>query len=233
MSFKDFAPCQERMKSEGFPVMKTRQSIQVDLDLQDGDSKPEAPLTAIDGFLFESPDKSKVVQFRLDGFGFSLVRSYSTWERLVDKAFHYWNIYTEYARPVSIVRIGTRFINRFPEPLDQPISEVLVVPPRMPIEDGLKLRDSLQQMQIEASDGSRAQFIQAIVTRDETYELTIDIDAYRRLNTAEEIEVPIETDSLLPYLNRLRDLKNDLFFGSVTERSLAPFDYDGPSDRSK
>lgn len=52
----------------------------------------QAGVGAPDGFLLSSSDKLRIVQARLDGFTFSRLAPYETWERLRDEAKSAWRI---------------------------------------------------------------------------------------------------------------------------------------------
>ena len=71
----------------------------------------------VDGFLFTSPDGTQVVQARMDGFTFSRLKTYETWENLRDEAKTLWNRYRDITHPTRITRVAVRYINRLVLPL--------------------------------------------------------------------------------------------------------------------
>lgn len=72
------------------------------------------------GYQFWSSDKKHVFQARLDGFGFSRLAPYDSWESFVSEARRIWHRYRAVALPRAIERVGVRYINRLdlPAPAD-------------------------------------------------------------------------------------------------------------------
>ncbi len=70
-----------------------------------------------DGFLFNSPDNKKIVQARLDGFTFNKLKPYSDWETFSGEAKELWGRYVSIAKPINVVRLALRYINRVEMPL--------------------------------------------------------------------------------------------------------------------
>lgn len=72
----------------------------------------------LDKVVFRSADQLNFAQFRRDGFVFSRLRPYTSWEAIFSEAWRLWQIYREVAAPAELSRIGTRFINRMSITLD-------------------------------------------------------------------------------------------------------------------
>src|SRR5713226_3799339 len=66
--------------------------------------------------LLRSQDGKQVVQFRRDGFSFSRLNPYSSWEEVFAEAWSLWKLYIETAKPLGISRLAVRYINRLPLP---------------------------------------------------------------------------------------------------------------------
>ena len=49
----------------------------------------------IDAYRYISKDKTQIVQLRIDGFTFSKLKPYKTWEDLRDEAHRLWKMYTD------------------------------------------------------------------------------------------------------------------------------------------
>jgi uncharacterized protein (TIGR04255 family) len=63
------------------------------------------------GLLFRNAGNTQVVQFRLDGFTFSRLEPYETWEQLRDEARRLWDIYREVVGAKQLASVGVRYIN--------------------------------------------------------------------------------------------------------------------------
>ena len=68
------------------------------------------------GFTFRSSQEKKVMQPRLDGFAFSKLKPYETWEQFRNEARELWDVYSEIAQPEEVTRISLRYINRIEIP---------------------------------------------------------------------------------------------------------------------
>src|ERR1017187_5865268 len=91
------------------------------------------PSNAVDGYLFLSPDKTKIVQSRLDGFTFNKLKPYEKWQSFSQEAKDLWQYYISVARPVNVRRVGLRCINSIdlPLPVDD-LDKYFTTTPRTP-----------------------------------------------------------------------------------------------------
>ena len=91
---------------------------------------------------FRNQDNNQVVQFRLDGFTFSRLEPYETWDRLSFEARRLWGIYRQVAGSQKIVRVALRYINlfKFPGVRVEP-EEYLNIFPQVPSNLPKELRD--------------------------------------------------------------------------------------------
>ncbi|MPZ46984.1 MAG: TIGR04255 family protein [Betaproteobacteria bacterium] len=174
------------------------------------------------GYRVDSDDGTQVVQFRLDGFTFSRLSPYQTWESMRDEARRLWKLYESCASPAMVTRIAVRYINVMQLPLaGRELKEVLTMPPMLP----------------EALPHSIASFLTRIVFADPLVEasviltqalespasgqktsLTIDVDAFK------DCERGPADDSIWADLESLRALKNEVFFESITEETARHFE---------
>ena len=77
---------------------------------------------------FRSTDEKHIAQFNRDGFVFSRLEPYLTWEELESEGKRLWNIYKDLAQPVEIQRLGLRFINRIKLPPGELLFEDYIQP---------------------------------------------------------------------------------------------------------
>jgi uncharacterized protein (TIGR04255 family) len=172
------------------------------------------------GFFFWSADKKQAIQARLDGFTFSRLKDYENWESLREEASNLWRVYVDVVQPVSIQRVALRYINRMEFPLPCDFDDYLNTFPRLGSAcpqtiSGLFLRLVTQHglgtvVISEAIDEKR-------VTESKV-PVILDIDAFRTVN------FPISEDvQAWSILEELRNLKNDVFFSSITPKAEALF----------
>jgi len=158
----------------------------------------------------------EVAQFRVDGFTFSRLEPYTTWEDVFGEAFRLWEIYFGLANPAQLTRIAVRYINRMRVSGSRSINDFLEAPPTLPPPIPPVIKEFLTRVHVaDEPRSSAAVIVQALEPQIDPHvmSLLLDIDAYRELNLA-------PTDPDLPALfQQLRELKNEIFYASITERS--------------
>jgi uncharacterized protein (TIGR04255 family) len=159
---------------------------------------------------------TEVAQFRVDGFTFSKLEPYTTWEDVFGEAFRLWEVYLRLAKPAQLSRIAVRYINRMRVSGSRSISEFLEAPPTLPEPIPPVMKDFLTRVHVaDEARNSAAVIVQALEPQFDpnVMSLLLDIDAYHELSVD-------PTDPELPALfQQLRELKNEIFYASITERS--------------
>jgi uncharacterized protein (TIGR04255 family) len=162
------------------------------------------------------------VQARLDGFTFNRLKPYKDWESLRDEARKLWQHYTQIASPKNITRVALRYINRIeiPLPMRDFKDYILTIPEIAPgLPQGLanlfmRLIIPVPAMNAsaivtEAFDppAASSSVLPFIVDIDVSCEALFDVDAVEVWETFE----------------KLRELKNEIFFKSITDRAKELF----------
>lgn len=165
------------------------------------------------GYRLDSADGLNVAQVRIDGFTFSRLMPYESWDRMVEDAWVVWKRYLATSRPLGIERIATRFINRIELPPSGQLAEVLRVPLGVP--DG-RMDTFLFRYQLAPAEGVTA--IVSLATEDTPEpSMILDIDCFVRRS------LPADTETLRRLLPRLRGAKNRIFFRSLTPEAIERF----------
>ena len=187
--------------------------------------KPDAPpqLTMAPGggpagYLFRSADNKQAVQALRDGFSFSRFRPYQDWDTFSKEARDLWERYAALTKPNKVTRIGLRYINRLELPLPfSDFKEYLLTVPEiapglpqglssfffrvvMPIDEAKAFATITET--IAEGEGSKA-----------AVPVILDIDVFRGGT------FPIIAEKLWPAFDQLRELKNRLFFRSLTDKA--------------
>src|SRR5271166_4289865 len=104
---------------------------------------------------------NEVAQFRVDGFTFSKIVRYTTWEEIFEEAFRLWKVYVDAAEPRYVSRVAVRYINRMRLPAVKDLGEYLVAPPRLPAPIPQTIREFLTRAYVEdAKRNAKAVIIQ-------------------------------------------------------------------------
>ena len=196
------------------------QSFEAQLILSQEKVPSSSTVTAPLGWQYRAD--SMVAQFRVDGFTFSKLVPYTTWNGVFSEALRLWAAYIKVAQPAEVVRVAVRYINRLQVPVPAQLSDYLAAPPLVPPPISQQLQQFLCRLVID--DGGRnasAVIVQASepLIGPPAITLLIDIDAFK-----ESLAVAPEDPRLPEMFLQLRDLKNEIFFASITERTAEMYE---------
>jgi uncharacterized protein (TIGR04255 family) len=199
-----------------YPTKTARISFRAGFKIEEGKSPAIfEPTGDLIGYSFTSSDGKQIIQALTHGFVFSRLNPYERWDTFRDEARKLWRHYKNRANPQGITRIGLRYINRIQIPL--PITDfkdyVLTIPEIAP---GISqsLSNFFMRLEIPQELPTMAIIMQTMepVTSDNKLPLIFDIDVVR--------EMTIESDDeAWECFENLRDLKNNIFSRSLTEKS--------------
>jgi uncharacterized protein (TIGR04255 family) len=183
--------------------------------------KPVSPssIQATVGWLYQT--RTELAQFRIDGFTFSKIEPYTTWDDVFGEAIRLWKIYIDAAKPRRVLRIAVRYINRMRLPAAADLKQYLESPPFLPEPIPQMMREFLSRVIVD--DPVRvasAVIVQALEPRLDpgTVSVVLDIDASRDVDKAPDApELPM-------IFEQLRQLKNDIFFASITETTAEMYE---------
>src|SRR5262249_49062144 len=175
------------------------------------------------GVRFRSSDEKHISQFNRDGFVFSRLEPYSTWEELESEGKRLWNIYKDLAQPVEIQRLGLRFINRIKLPPGELLFEDYIQPaPSSPHGLELPFHGFMHKDTLGVPGHPYAINVIRTIQQlnggvDGGVALILDIDVF----TTQGFD--LDNTVLQRRLLEMRWLKNKVFFGSITEKGLEMF----------
>ncbi len=180
-----------------------------------GQNSATATASNVVGAMFQSEDKRQILQARLDGFTFSRLAPYTTWEDFSTQARAAWGAYRQTFPAMRVTRLAVRYINRieFPTPADDLAKYVTLLPT---IPDNLTSTGALSglfmQLKMPMRDGANLILNEAIVESNspDTAAILLDTDIYR------DTDVPQDEAGIWEYFSTLRDLKNEVFEACIT-----------------
>jgi uncharacterized protein (TIGR04255 family) len=192
-----------------------------------GDSDdPEPPTHAVRGLLFEQPTSERqgraVARVRRDGFTFSLLHPYDSYEVFKAEAMPLWARYREVAQPIEIERLSLRYINRILLPREDPSKDVYELSdwirfyPEFPDQLGPAADYMMRVVHQHPNNGRYVSVV--------TFSPDRDFAAPGRLPIIFDIEAYFQTESSPPdeelwaIFDDLRQFKNDVFFAAMTDQ---------------
>jgi uncharacterized protein (TIGR04255 family) len=170
------------------------------------------------GIRLHSRDEKFVAQFSREGFTFSRLAPYETWEKLVTEARKLWAVYIDLAKPEVVTRVATRFINDLQLPMrpGEHFEEYLATPPEVPAGLPQHVLQFLQRIVIhDINTGLRAIVTQLLHGAwDDRIPVILDIDVFC------ELELTPASEDAWSCLGEMRKFKNRVFFESLTEKAV-------------
>ena len=177
--------------------------------------------SALLGYTFRSTDQRFIAQFTVEGLTVSQLQDYTRWERLAEETAAVWDVYAGIVLPQTVLRVGTRYLNRIPiPPQTEDFEEYFNTLPRIPSGVPEVVTNLLVRMLLHDKEPPFSVSITQYLDESSagSSRMILDIDAFSR-----ETYNPGER-GMWHALAGLRDLKNRVFFGSLTEKALAQFE---------
>jgi uncharacterized protein (TIGR04255 family) len=167
------------------------------------------------GFILRTADGKQIQQVRMNGFTLSRLEPYSDWETFSTEARRCWEVYRSIAKPVKIERAAVRYVNRLDLPMPvRDFGDYLrtapVVSPDLP--QGLSGYFMQLHIPLETIKGM-AIINQTLIdpVKPNTIAVVLDIDVFSSQN------LPQSEGELWSFVDQLRDMKNFLFEGCITD----------------
>jgi uncharacterized protein (TIGR04255 family) len=178
--------------------------------------------SGIHGYRLLSNDGKNVVQLRRDGFTFSRLNPYTSWDEVFAEAWRQWCLYVEIAKPTEVSRIAVRYINRMVLPLPFTTPEEYLKAPPMTTEGWpMEMTSFLSRVGMyEPESDISVNVIQALepqISPEDPVALILDIDAYQ------EISLPPSDGTIKERFGKLRLMKNRVFFSGLTTKAINLF----------
>lgn len=189
--------------------MGMESDVQVEGGLQFSSSKTDL------GLRLTSKDNSRVLQVRTNGFTYSHLPPYTSWEVLRSEAYDVWRIFVDVCKPQTVLRCALRFINRIdiPKPSIE-LHEYFYLYPEIPKGIPQDVSGMFMQLQMPQKDLEGIAVVNQAVaepTNPGTVSVLLDFDLFQVREYAPEDE------AIWHYLDKLRDRKNELFEACITD----------------
>ena len=207
-----------------FPLRQERSLLEVHLESKEGGETAVSQAGGVDGYLFLSPepDPTKVFQARIDGFSFSKLKPYQSWDAFRNEARELWNLYIAVAHPITVSRLGLRFINRIELPTTvREFSDYILTLPEIPQGIPPHVSEFFMRLVMPQPE-SEAKAIVTVATNlqemnDRVLPLILDIDVF------EEVQYEPHAEAIWHTFEHFRAIKNKIFFSSITKATKELF----------
>jgi len=200
---------------EGFPISGEMKKRQVTVQMGD---KPTEVLTTDEAYgrRYDREDGSEVVQFRRNGLTYSILKNYTSWDVLREAARNAWQRFLAISGPVNVSRLALRYINAIDMPLGADFDEYLTAGPRIPKPLPPMVTGFIQRVFVPFDkDGAIAIITQTLETSTAgIIPAILDIEVFG------ECSLDGASAEVWSRLEKLRGIKNKVFFSSLTPKAL-------------
>lgn len=206
----------EELKGD-FPLKRKRTSFHFELNA-DGSSNKN---TAVNGYLFISEKTKKALQCRLDGFTFSKLKPYESWTALAEETKKRWEDFSSKTKPDLVSRLAVRFINLIEIPLENiELEDYFSNPPQIPKGLPQTLENFSHQMMIGFPNDVKAGIVLANqpTNQKNAIQILFDIEVFKDVAIK-----PMMSNDMWSIIESLKDRANEVFFESLTEKTIGMF----------
>jgi uncharacterized protein (TIGR04255 family) len=206
--------------AEHYPEKQELHAGQVHFQLSDNPTADASRQQV--GLRYASADKREILQARIDGFTFSVLRPYERWETFSGEAHRLWDVYREVMQPKAITRLGVRYINKIdiPKPSIE-LRDYFRTFPEISSDAPNEILNYFMQLSLSGPKfGGIVVINQTIVPSPESdmVSVVLDLDLSRDASRTEE-EIPQNEDDIWRCFEQLRISKNAIFKACITERT--------------
>lgn len=184
-----------------------------------GELPPEVCAPETEGFIFRSKQEPTVHQVRRDGYTFSRLAPYETWESLEESALRGWAEYQDVLKPEELHSVSARFINQLKFPANGfRLGRYFTTPPTPPPQLDWQFHGFVNQAQF-AIPGSPCVVCSTLTP-------AFDAVPGQTLSFILDVEIILKEPlsmlgrELKDVLSEMRRLKNLAFFGLLTEEAI-------------
>lgn len=183
------------------------------------DSEPLQAKNRLEALRFFNTDGTGLVQFRQSGYSFNRIGSYSSLDQYLAEIKRTWELFQDFAAPNFVRQVRLRFINKIDVPIPPSgiigLGEYFHHPPGIPMENRLVMHGFLSQS-VSVDKDTQAEVKITLTDKKESHDrltVVLDIETYSPANTSYE-----SWDSIQEQILQLRQLKNQVFFGMITDK---------------
>ncbi len=190
---------------------------------KDGDNEIDQDDSENVGYRLVSIDGASVLQLKKDGITYSCLNSYTTWDEFKKQASLIWNTLEIRSRINNINRLAVRYINDIQIPVSETgleLSDYFVNDPKTPEDMTDGISEFFSRVVVPHNElSSKAIVVQAFNKyKNDVLSVILDIDIYsENVNDFNDID-------MWKFFDKLRDIKNIAFFGSITNETKELFE---------
>lgn len=206
-----------------FPRREERRKIESSCGHTNGKFQFSAGDHGTAGVVLRDNEKTKALQVRLDGFGFSHLQPYSDFPTFEAEARKFWNMYRGFAGVSQIRRITLLYINILESSKkNASLQELKKLLKSVPDISDLGDKQTFNsRIRIGHTDAA----INAIITQETIQNVKTEATGIQfQIAAFKQFSASPNEDELWDAVEQLREFKNDIFFDLVTSEQIEKFE---------
>ena len=170
------------------------------------------------GYRSVNQSSNFVVQFQSTGFSISKLAPYDSWDDFRKESIKLWDIYSASLPTYEISRLAVRFINQLDLPVEQGLNldSYLTSCPKIPENMGQQLAGFFTRLLVPVPE----QHATAIVIQNLEKPINGKLPVILDFDIFREERLNLSNKEIWEYFDTLRTVKNNAFFGSLTDKAL-------------
>jgi uncharacterized protein (TIGR04255 family) len=216
---EDFRAAASDLARLGFESQKPRTEHRFQIKVEEGVSSFEG-LDSSMGFQYVRADRPSAVQFLRNGFVFSQLGRYTSWEDFTHSAKELWQAYVKVVGPVELLSFQVRYVNKLFVPQRVPWEKYIRVYPSIPEEVPQDVLEYFLRlaMPIKYPPG-RLNHLQAILPQEREGFLTMLLD-----NDFQFSAINVQLSDIWSKIDEVRTVKDEYFDKFLTPLMKETFD---------
>lgn len=194
-----------------------KDSVELKVEIPNTENQDEVKRERrIVGCLLKSENGSRLVQAASESFSCHVLPPYTKWDELLGMMRYEWAEFSKYLDNTRISRVGVRYINNieFEFVPGKPIGDYIRMVPTLPNTIPQVLDNFFVQITVPFENNIKAGITLTLnEIKDNQVSMIFDVDVFT-------IDNLLISDSLDSTLNTMRTIKNDIFFGTLSELAL-------------
>lgn len=176
------------------------------------------------GYRLTNSLRSCIAQARTNGFAFSRLAPYVSWEEWKEEAHRLWDVYRSTVRPDEVNRIAVRYINRVDIPLTRGkrMRDYFTVYPQLPECLPGAASSFLMQLELAIPDVESGRLVLNMGRVDpptpNVVSVLLDLDLFR------QVAMPSGDDRVWEIVEELHERENTIFESCITDDTRSLFE---------
>lgn len=208
-------------EKQKYPERRNLREATAELRLTPG-TEPSSSATQVQtGYMCLNAAKVEIIQAKLNGFTFSRLSPYESWDVFETEGRRLWTTYRELIRPTEITRVAVRYVNRIDIPLPiKDFKDYFRTIPEVSNDLPQGLSGFFMQLHVPMEDvGCMLLLNEALIppAKEGVVSVALDIDLFRTQS------IPQSEEELWRLFSVLHDRKNEVFEGCITDKTRILF----------